>query len=280
MWSREENDRKCHAATGGLPSSCSDVSVCSFLVVLLGLVEGPGVPPPPEAGPTHEHHDERYQDHDGDDVADDIAARAFGVVVQFGALDAAVARAVVVRSAQVLVADGLLAVQVSPAALAPVAVVDHALLTVRQHQARPRALPLRVLLRRRRILGGGWGTGDAAFPRSVVGGATHVWRAAHLRALHLAHGAVAALAVVGGPRCPVGVNLPVSPAGWRSPQGSGGCGADGAAVVLEEEGLKAGEGRAGLPEATLLARTAQAAQAGLRSPCLPVLVAARAWELV
>lgn len=179
MWSREENDRKCHAATGSLPS-CSDVSVRSLLVVLLGLVEGPGVPPPPEAGHTHEHHDERHQDHDGDDVANDVAAGAFGVVVQLGALDAAVARAVVVRSAQVLVADGLLAVQMSPTALAPVAVVDHALLAVREHQARPRALPLRALLRRRCILGGGRGAGDAASPRSVVGGATHVWRAAHL----------------------------------------------------------------------------------------------------
>lgn len=110
--------------------SSSDVSVGGLLVVLLRLVEGPGVPPPPEAGHTHQHHDERDQDNDGDDVANNVAAGALGVVVQLCALDAAVSRAVVVRSAQVLVADGLLAVQVAPAALAPVAVVDHALLPV------------------------------------------------------------------------------------------------------------------------------------------------------
>lgn len=278
MWLGEETTG--NATSQGCATSSSDVSVCGLLVVLLGLVEGPGVPPPPQAGHTHEHHDERDQDDDGDDVADDVAAGTLGVVVQLGALDAAVSRAVVVRATQVLVADSLLAVQVASAALASVAVVDHALLAIRENQARPRALPLRALLRRCRVLGGGWGARDAASPRSVVGGATHVWRASHLRALHLAHGTVAALAVVRGPGCPISIDLPISPAGWRSPQGGGGCGADGAAVVLEEQGLQAGKGRAGLAEAALLARATQAAQAGLGTPRLPVLVATRTWQLV
>lgn len=121
----------------------SDVAVCGLLVVCrLRLVERPGVLPPPQAGHAHENHDDGDQDHDGNHVADHIAAGALDVVVQFSALHTAVARAVVVGSAQVLVADGLLAVQVSTTALAAVAIVDDALLSISEHQATSCALPL------------------------------------------------------------------------------------------------------------------------------------------
>lgn len=121
----------------------SDVAVSSLLVVCwLGLVERPGVLPPPQASHTHESQDDGHQDHDSNHVADHVAAGALDVMVQFSALHATVARAVVVGSAQVLVADGFLAVQVSATTLATVAIVDDALLPVSEHQATSRALPL------------------------------------------------------------------------------------------------------------------------------------------
>lgn len=123
--------------------SFSDVAVRGLLVVRwLGLVERPGVLPPPQASHAHENHDDGDQDHDGNHVADHVAAGALDVVVKFSALHTAVARTVVVGSAQVLVADGLLAVQVSTTALTAVAIVDDTLLSVSEHQATSRALPL------------------------------------------------------------------------------------------------------------------------------------------
>lgn len=122
----------------------SYVAVCGLLVIMwLGLVEGPGVLPPPQACHAHEHHDDGDQDDDGYHVADHVATGAFDVMVQFSTLYTAVPRAVIVSPAQVLVAYGLLAVQVATTALAAVAVVDDALLPVGQHQAATRALPLR-----------------------------------------------------------------------------------------------------------------------------------------
>lgn len=122
----------------------SYVAVCGLLVIMwLGLVEGPGVLPPPQACHAHEHHDDGDQDDDGYHVADHVATGAFDVMVQFSTLYTAVPRAVIVSPAQVLVAYGLLAVQVPTTALAAVAVVDDALLPVGQHQAATRALPLR-----------------------------------------------------------------------------------------------------------------------------------------
>lgn len=128
---------------GAADASFSDIAICGLLVMLwLGFVERPGVSSPPQASHTHEHEDDGDQDHNSDHVANHIAAGAFDVMVQFSTLHAAVAGAVVVGPAQVLVADGLLAVQVSMTALAAVAIVDDALLPVSEHQATSCALPL------------------------------------------------------------------------------------------------------------------------------------------
>lgn len=112
-------------------SLVSDIAICSLLIVLLfGLVEWPGVSPLPETSHTHEHKNYGDQDHDCNDVANDITARALDVVVQLSTLHTAVARAVIVSPAQVLMANSLLAVQVATTALAAVAVVDDTLLTI------------------------------------------------------------------------------------------------------------------------------------------------------
>lgn len=181
-------------------------------------------------------------------------------MVQFSTLHATVAGAVVVGPAQVLVADGLLAVQVSMTALAAVAIVDDALLPVSEHQATSCALPLG----RRSSRSIRWARYTAA-PRRVVSRSAHVRRAAHLGALHLAQCAVAALAVVGRPGCPISVHLPVSSAD-RGGLGRRSCRADGAAMVLQKQWLQTCERWAGFSEAALLAGTAQAAQARLRTP--------------
>lgn len=113
----------------GTTSSISDIAICSLLIVLLlGLVERPGVSSPPET--SHEHRNDHDQGHDCNDVADNVTARAFDVVVKLSTLHTAVSRAVVVSPAQVLMANSLLAVQVATTALATVAIVDDTLLTI------------------------------------------------------------------------------------------------------------------------------------------------------
>lgn len=90
---------------------------------------------------------------------------------------------------------------------------------------------------------------------------------------------MATLTVVRRPRCSIRIHLPVCSADWRCLGGCS-CRANRAAVVLKEQWLQAREWRAGLPEAAFLSRTTQAAQAGLWTPRLAILVPARTGKLV
>lgn len=186
----------CSGRRTALVGLDSDVAIGCLLVRLSRLVEALGtvLPPSLEQVVAGQEEQEDDEDYDGYDVAD-VAGAHLGVVAvaQLSALRAAVSGGVVASAAQVLVADGLAAEKAAPVALAPVAVIQGTMFAVRQHQFAQSALGRRQRRRGPRWPFSAW---DAATSGGVVGRAAQPGGAAHLGAVHLSLGAVAALAVV------------------------------------------------------------------------------------